>query len=224
MRILHIVSSISQENGVMNVIMNYYRELYKYNIQFDFLYFRESEINYLDEIKKNGGQCFFCGGKNIISTLYKIRKFIIQRSKNYDIVENHELYITKLIKKCDTILVLHSHTVKYSQRFLASIRNAILCKNIDKYADYLISCSVDSAKFFWPKAVKSNNFFIMHNAIPYSKCEFNKEERNIIRDKYSIDTNKKVLGYIARFDDGKNHEFLVDVLSILNLHQKEEKI
>lgn len=220
MKILHIISSISQENGAMNVIMNYYKKLCKLGIQFDFLYFEQSKINYLKEIEENGGKCFFCGGKNKFHTLLRIKKFI-NNSVDYDIIENHELYLTKLIKNCNAVLVLHSHTVKYSQKFLASVRNAILCKNIDKVADYLISCSLDSAKFFWPKSINNDNFFIMHNAIPYCKCEFSKEERNTIRDKYKIDSNTKVLGYVARFDNGKNQEFLIDVLSILNAERKE---
>ena len=103
MRILHIVSSISQENGAMNVIMNYYRKLYTNGIQFDFLYFQESKINYDDEIIKYGGECFFCGGKNKLHTLIKIRKFVRQIN-NYDLIENHELYLTKIIKNCVLML------------------------------------------------------------------------------------------------------------------------
>ena len=41
MRILHFVSTLSYESGVMSVIMNYYRNINTSMIQFDFLYFIE---------------------------------------------------------------------------------------------------------------------------------------------------------------------------------------
>lgn len=215
MKILHIVSSIAQTNGTMNVVMNYYRELFKYNIQFDFLYFEKSSLDFSEEIKRIGGQCFYCGEKSKVLTILKLREFI-KKSKNYDAIENHELYLTKLIGRSSIPLILHSHTVKYSQKLLSSIRNAVLCKKIDNRADYLISCSMESATFFWPKALKSNRFAIIHNAIPYSKCEYILEKREFIREKYNISSNKIVLGYVARFDYGKNQEFLIEILSILN--------
>lgn len=45
MRILMFNSNLSKNSGVMNVIMNYYR-IINNNIQFDFLYFRDSENSY----------------------------------------------------------------------------------------------------------------------------------------------------------------------------------
>ena len=220
MRVLHIVSSIAQTNGTMNVIMNYYRELVNYGIQFDFLYFQKSSLDFSEEIKRNGGQCFFCGRKSKILTIVKLSKFLGKCNK-YDAIENHELYLTKFIRKKNIPLILHSHTIKFSQKKLSSYRNSLLCKNIEKMADNLFSCSLKSAKCFWKKSLKNENFYIIHNAIPYEKCEYTAEKREYIRKRYNIDSSKIVLGYVARFDYGKNQDFLVKILSMLN--EKNDK-
>lgn len=215
MKILQIVSSLSQSNGVMNVIMNYYRELYKYNIIFDFLYFEESEINFKEEILSLGGNTIYIGKNNKIKTIKAFKNFF-KVDFNYDIIENHELYLTNLIDKKKSKLILHSHTIKYSQKFLSMIRNRILCLGIEKKADYLASCSLKSGETFWKKYIRTEKFKKIPNAIPYEKCKYESIDRDEIRKKYKIEKDKHLLGYVARFDEGKNQQLLIQIIKKLN--------
>lgn len=55
-RILHFISSVNINSGVMSVLMNYYRHMDKSKIQFDFVYFTENDTqNYKNEILSGGG-------------------------------------------------------------------------------------------------------------------------------------------------------------------------
>ena len=45
-RILHFVSSINVNNGVMVLLMNYYRNIGTDLIQFDFVYFIKNRLKY----------------------------------------------------------------------------------------------------------------------------------------------------------------------------------
>ena len=45
-RVLHFVSSIGRDGGVMNVIMNLYRNINRDKIQFDFVYFKEIKSSF----------------------------------------------------------------------------------------------------------------------------------------------------------------------------------
>ena len=58
-RILHVVSSLNINAGVMSVIMNYYRRIDRSKIQFDFLYMEETKENHQNEIEELGGRTFF---------------------------------------------------------------------------------------------------------------------------------------------------------------------
>ncbi|MFR1316469.1 MAG: hypothetical protein ACLSBN_12390 [Clostridium perfringens] len=61
-RVLHMVSTLSNGSGVMGFIMNAYRNIDRNKIQFDFIYFdnEERSITYIDEILKLGGKVIIC--------------------------------------------------------------------------------------------------------------------------------------------------------------------
>ena len=59
-KVLHLVSSLSINSGLMSVIMNYYRAIDRNKVQFGFLYFKKvPDITYEDEIKLMGGEIFY---------------------------------------------------------------------------------------------------------------------------------------------------------------------
>lgn len=227
MRVLHIVSSIAQTNGATNVVMNYYRKLYADNIVFDFLYFQPAQVDFSDEINSLGGKTVYCGANNKVAVICNIRKTLSNIIENYDAVENHELYLTRFIKGIvsgKTHLILHSHTVKYSQRKFAEFRNIVLCHGLEKYGDYFVSCSQKSAEVFWKEKIEADNFTIMANAISKEKCLFSEEVRFLMRKKLNIDDDVIVLGCIARFDDGKNQNYLVEIIKRLDMSAKNYKL
>lgn len=64
-RVLHIVSSVNINSGVMSVLMNYYRHMDRSEIQFDFVYYTENNTpNYKNEIASGGGRCFLVAPPN----------------------------------------------------------------------------------------------------------------------------------------------------------------
>ena len=54
-RILQFINTLSRSNGVMAVVMNYYRNIDRSKVQFDFLYYNDRENNYISEIEELGG-------------------------------------------------------------------------------------------------------------------------------------------------------------------------
>ena len=49
-KIIQFVSTLDIKSGVMNVIMNYYRNIDRKNYQFTFIYFLDSDKTYINEI------------------------------------------------------------------------------------------------------------------------------------------------------------------------------
>ena len=56
--VLHILSSIIDGSGVFNALMNYYRNIDKDQIQFDFLCFNNVDTTLAAEIKSYGGHVY----------------------------------------------------------------------------------------------------------------------------------------------------------------------
>lgn len=99
-RILHVVSKLSLNSGVMNVIMNYYRHTDRTKIQFDFLYFEERNPDFKDEIKNLGGNIFSVNKpslKHIYRTCKEFNFFLSNNYAKYTAVHLHEVYLVHFI-------------------------------------------------------------------------------------------------------------------------------
>ena len=73
-KVLHINSTIYINSGVMSVIMNYYKNINRDKIQFDFLYFKKipnNSFTYEKDIRSIGGKTFEC--VNLNNLLHSIR-------------------------------------------------------------------------------------------------------------------------------------------------------
>ena len=156
-RILHVVSTLNKASGVMNVIMNYYKNIDRSKVQFDFLYFAVKENTYEKEIKHLGGQVFYIERlqfKKIKKFIRSIDAFFAKHKETYKAIQLHEVYLNLLIfpiakkyriKNC----IVHVHTTKYSDKRLNAVRNYILCIPIKRNATHFIACSEDAGTFYF---------------------------------------------------------------------------
>lgn len=219
-KVLHIVSTISRDSGVMGFIMNMYRNIDLSKVQFDFLYFDEIENKkvYRDEIISLGGHAKKIIKPNRIKNIKEFKREFnsFLRDNKYSIIHLHEVYLNSLIakvakkNKIDNIIV-HSHTTQYSDNVIKAIRNKILCIPIKKNSTAYFACSKAAGRFLYgDKAVENDNVYIANNGIDCEKFIYNENIRNKLRDDLKIN-DKFVIGNIGRFAKQKNHEFLIDI-------------
>lgn len=213
-KVLHVNSTIYMNSGVMSVIMNYYKNINKEKIQFDFLYFKKMQsdvLTYEDIIKNNGGKVFSCPYfKNLIRFNKELDRIL--KENNYDIIHIHDAFILKFIVKTirkykNIKIIVHSHATKWSDKRISSIRNKILCYKICNYADYLFACSEAAGKFMFGK----KNFYIVKNAIEVNKYLFNGQNREEKRKNLNIIKSQTVIGHVGNFNKQKNHIFLIEL-------------
>lgn len=216
-RILHIVSSIRIESGVMSVIMNMYRNINRNNIQFDFLYFDEYDNSFEKEINELGGLCYKISRPNLSMEFKKeLEHFFTVNSHKYIAIHNHEVYLNmlfSLIAKKYGIKnrIVHSHTTQYSDRKLSAIRNRILCIPLKVQKNYKFACSRAAAEFLYGiKSVKNNNVYILNNAIDIEKFTYDIIKRKEVRKSLKLEENL-IIGHVGRFNEQKNHSFLIDI-------------
>ncbi len=63
---------------------------------------------------------------------------------------------------------------------------------------------------FQKKIRKSNNYHLIHNALDLKKFAFSLSEREEIRHELGVE-GKFVLGHVGRFEEQKNHKFLLEI-------------
>lgn len=224
-RILHFNDTLSKSSGVMSVIMNYYKVIDKNQIQFDFLYFVNSDNSYEDEIIKMGGNVIKINkprlGKTYQRSLFKELKKIRDKY-SYQTIHIHTPYLAfiigKVAKECGFKNIIgHSHATTYSDHLVGKLRNFIIKHFMMKrYFTKYMTCSIKASDFlFGKKEYKNGNVYLLNNAIDLDKFKFNSDLRNRYKKSDEI-SNKIVLGHVGRMENQKNHLFLLKVFKELN--------
>lgn len=218
-RVIHFLSSLSITSGVAAVIMNYYRNIDRDKVQFDFIYFCENGATYENEINILGGNIYKIDKPSSRSDFYKEMSSILKKYDNrYTIFHNHEAYlnifINKIVKKNNIKwLIVHSHTTLYSDKKLNALRNRILCLPLKRQANYFFACSKAAGEtFFGKKYVLNNKVFILNNAINCEKFKYNTKIRKSVRKELNIEDNF-VIGHVGRFNNQKNHKFILKLFN-----------
>lgn len=216
MRILHFVSSLSINSGVMAVIMNYYRHIDRDKIQFDFIYYKamDKNITYQDEIDALGGITYLISKPTItIQSIFSIVNFFSTYSQKFDAIHIHEVYLTFILapiaRKYGLKIITHCHSTNFSDRFIPSIRNRILCLGINHKTDLRLACSEAAGIALYGRDV---DFTVINNAIETDRFLFNPLKRSCMRKSLLID-DRIVIGHVGRFNKSKNHKFLIEIFA-----------
>jgi len=224
MRVLHINSTIYINSGVMSVLMNYYRNIDREKVQFDFLYFLKPGLNYKtyeEEIKLLGGKVFFIPNFKKFISFNRQLKALLEEHREYDTIHIHDPFVVQFIfrtlRQCGIKnIIVHSHATQWSDKKLNGIRNRIVCFHLNRHIDYAFACSKAAGEFLYGK---NSRYTVVNNAIDINRYGFNADFRKSLRKELNID-NKTVFGHVGNFNRQKNHSFLIDVFKeITNILQ-----
>ena len=179
MKKILVIGMTSNYAGTEGVIYNYYKNIDKSVIHFDFLTHSFSKLAYEDNMIANGSKIYRITQKKKNYFKYKkeMKKFFKNYAEEYDAIwlnTNHLYNIDYLIygkKYCIKHRILHSHNSNDGKhRNIIWALYAILRTRINKiiqlnYATDYWACSDVAAKFmFNKKIINDGNYKIIHNA------------------------------------------------------------
>lgn len=213
--------------GVESVIMNYYRNIDRTKMQFDFLCNSYEKIAYEDEILKLGGKTihFPARSKDYFGYKRKLESFFKEHAKEYaaiwvNVCSLANIDYLKLAKKYGIKKrIIHSHNSQNMDGKLRGYLHQRNKKHIDTYATDFWACSEDAAKWFYDEPVLKKCVLI-HNAIDVDKMKFDPAARQKIRSQLGWE-DCYILGNIGRLHFQKNQSFILDVFAEL-LQSKQE--
>lgn len=209
-RVLQVVTHMNR-GGLETMLMNYYRNIDRTKVQFDFLTHRpeNEKKDYDDEIRSLGGKIYHMPVLNPFSRNYmKCLDEFFKEHKEYKIVHSHldclSAYPLKMAKKNGVpVRIAHSHNTSQEKNLKYLIKDYSK-KQIPKYATHLFACGREAGEWMFGK----HKFQIMNNAIDAKKFIYNEEVRKQKRQELGLD-GKFVIGHVGRFNLQKNHEFLI---------------
>jgi glycosyltransferase EpsF len=203
--------------GVESVVMNYYRNIDKDKIQFDFFVHDNSPNIPKDEIESMGGRVFLIPPYNkindYISTLIKLFK-----KEKYKIVHSHmntlSVFSMYAAKRAGVpVRIAHNHSTAGKGETKKNIMKYILRPMGGLFPTDLAACTEFAGEWMWGKKVlQSGKITIFNNAIDLNHFKANKAVRDVYREKFGLQ-DKFVIGHVGRFCYQKNQEFLVDIFN-----------
>ncbi|MEF9941986.1 MAG: glycosyltransferase family 1 protein [Lachnospiraceae bacterium] len=219
MRVLQIGLSYNP-GGVENFVMNYYRQMVKQGIQFDFICMY-STLAYEEEIKSMGGHIYYVEDIKKNPWGYRRQLLDILRKQDYAAVHVNMLSAANIVplqvarKAGVKKIIAHSHNSS-SPGILRNVLHELHKRRISKIATDFCACSQVAGQWLYTEGVE---FQIIHNAIDMSKYLYDEQIRTEMRRELGVE-GKYVIGHVGRFEEQKNHAFLIDTFQELAKQQE----
>lgn len=215
-RVLQIVPTLGY-GGVAQFLLNYYKEMDKSQIIFDFITHGGEESFHAD-LLKSGTKIFYVKslGKVGFNGYLKQLKEIFDNNQ-YDIVHTHDGHLTGLTAMmCKRYfkgpVFCHAHTTKCvndrHRPFMPVFR--FLSRH---YGDKLLGCGVKACEYCYGK---NSKFTVIHNAVSLDRFwNVKKEDVDDLKASLQISNDAFVIGHIGLFSPPKNHFYIIKIFNYL---------
>lgn len=204
--------------GVEAVVMNYYRNIDRTKIQFDFICDEDSTNIPYEEIEKLGGKVILIPPYQKVFKYHRELKKVL-KDGNYKIVHSHinTLSVFSLFAaKCAgvPVRIAHSHSTTNKKEWKKNIVKVTLRPFTKLVATDYMACTEHAGRWmFGNKAFDTGKIYILNNAIDLDKFKYNEKLRKKIRKELKISDSTVVIGHIGRFVTQKNHTQLIDIFN-----------
>ena len=203
--------------GVETVIFNYYRELDKSKLQFDFYYDDDSTVEPPQELIDMGARFFRIPQyQKIVDYHRALRGYF--KENHYSIVHSNinSLSIFPLFAAwCEhiPIRIAHNHSVPGGHEIKRNIlKRALKCFARVFATDYF-ACSEKAGKWLFTERVfNRGRVKIIRNGVDFSRFTISEQDREALVCEYGLQ-DRFVVGHVGRFTYAKNHDFLLEVFS-----------
>lgn len=214
-RVLQITGAMGS-GGLETMIMNWYRNIDRTKVQFDFLVHHQEKCFYDDEIEKMGGRIFhmsLSNDHNLLKYKKDLKAFFEEHGQEYTVVHGHHstygVFYFKAAKKAGIpIRISHSHIASFTKSIQGYIFS-FLSRLYKKYANIHFACSRAAGDYMYGNG---SDYQIINNGIDTEMFHFSKEKRQEYRKKLNAE-GKTLLVHVGRFHDQKNHTFLLDIFA-----------
>lgn len=222
-RVLQVYPSMNNA-GTEMVIMNWYRNIDRNKIQFDFLVQNKGSLD--EDILNMGGKIHYISNDNNKLYKKKLVKFF-RENKEYNIIHTHTHSEMGRVLNAAKIAgincrVAHSHNCRSDANNLMKILKKIKSIPIKNNATHFFACSKEAGEWLFP--FKNIDIEVIKNGIDLEKFKYNSNFRNEIRKELGIKEDEKVICHVGRFAEQKNHKLVVDICNEVIKTDKKIKV
>ena len=213
-----VVMGKMHSGGKKNLVMEYYRNIDKSKIQFDFLCDTDSNAIPQEEIEKMGGRVYkIAPYQNIFKNMSQMKA--ICKKNNYRIMHSYNgtmnLFSMFIGWQCGIpIRISESISMAHSADKKTILKNILKPFSKMFATDFMANGEACGRWQFGDKAFNEGKVLVFKTVINTDANKYDEELRNITRKKYGIEENI-VVGHIGRLTEQKNTLFIIDVFNAL---------
>lgn len=223
MRILQVVGGMNR-GGAETWLMHVLRHIDRDRYQFDFVVHSDQSFEFSDEIKSLGGRLLPCNGYTRPWKYARNLRQILRRSGPYDVVHSHVQHFSGLVMwvaRSEGVSgrITHSHLdtsqITADARGFRRLYLNLMERWIDKHSTLGIAVSkqAGSALFGpdWERRADRRLAYCGIDLRPFDRPI----DRTAIRRELGLAEDAFVVGHVGRFQEQKNHRFLIQIASRL---------
>jgi glycosyltransferase involved in cell wall biosynthesis len=212
--------------GVEKIMLSYIRHIDKRKISFEFINIY-NKICFQDELEKLGCKIYNTPNDKKSPFAYFFVLLNLLRHESYSVIHvnmNSAANIVSLlaakIAGCKHIIA-HSHNTDFPPSLIRKNLHIINKHFLKLLATEYFACSKAAGNYLFGSGV---NFVLIKNAINVDNFVFNKNTREMTRTMLGISDGTSLIGHIGRFEEQKNHEFLLSVFRAVLRKQEQVRL
>lgn len=222
-----VVMGKMHSGGKKNLVMEYYRNIDRSKIQFDFICDMDSNSIPREEIKKLGGRVYeVTPYQNIFKNMADIRR--ICKKNNYKIIHGYNgtmnvfAMFTGWICKVP-VRINESISMAHSADKKTVIKNMLKPFSRCFSTHYMANGEECGRWQFGDKLYNQGKVSIFKTIIDTSKNNYDIDLRNKCRKEFNMENNI-VIGHIGRLTEQKNTLFIIDIFNEIYKREKKAKL
>lgn len=200
--------------GIERVLINICKYIDKSKFEISFLIFKGKKVCFQDELEEMGIKFFEVTHRreNYFKFLRDLKK--VYQENDFDVIHFNLMSfdcferIVLANKYSKAKLIVHSHSTPISKIYKKTQILDKLGRFFTKKIGYVkIACGEEAGKWLFGE----KEFLVLDNGMEVEKFRFNQKNRANVRKELEINDSTKVFGHVGRFENQKNHKFLVEV-------------
>ncbi|MFR4286064.1 MAG: glycosyltransferase [Enterococcus italicus] len=214
--------------GVEAVVLNYYQNINRENIQFDFIIDSDSTVVPDELITGLGGRIYRISPYQHLRSYQRDLTALFKKNK-YLIVHSHinaiSVFPLRIAKKCGIpIRIAHNHSTAAPGETRKNILKSILRIFSKKYPTHYMAPTRYAGEWLFGSEIADNELYILKNAVDVELFSYNKIVREEMRNKLGYRNEDIVIGNIGRMVWQKNQKFVIEVFNELQKTNKNYRL
>ena len=213
--------TILNRGGAETMVMNYYRNINRTKVQFDFVVHREERGAYENEIEQLGGRIYrFMPLRPWTIPQYKkqIKQFFDEHPE-YRIIhgqcsESGYYFYKEASKRGVPVIIAHAHS-SHVPFDLKLIGRTWMKLKMRPYLTHYLTCGKEAAEWLFGKRL-AEKAIILPNAIDTNHYEFSPITRQRLRQQLGFTDGDSVVCHVGSFVKPKNHRTIVEIFNIFH--------